>query len=250
LGRPDKELVKKRFARSLKTYAEHAHVQRATAERMLFELRASAGEKFDRIFEIGCGAGVLTQMIRKQLFYKELYLNDLVDECEKLIQDPENEHFSGGDIEHLEVLPSSLDLVLSNATFQWLDHLGEVLERLFKALHQDGTLAFSTFGPENAREIAQAKGTSLKYLTVPELKAVVSEHFSIQCFHENIRQLHFKHPMDVLRHLKNTGVTAVSKEIWTRSGLKNFITDYIECCGNDEGVTLTYHPIVVIARKK
>jgi len=246
----DKELIKKRFARSLKTYAEHALVQKAIAERLLFELSTISGDKFERIFEIGCGSGILTRQIAKIFEYDKFYLNDLVDECAELSSKYPNTEFIGGDIENITALPQNLDLIISNATFQWLDHLPKVLEQLAGILNPNGILAFSTFGPRNACEITELTGKALNYLSAPELKATVEKHFEISCYHENIRKVHFEHPMDVLRHLQKTGVTAVSKQIWTKSDLQNFVTRYIETNKTESGVSLTYHPIIIIAEKK
>lgn len=246
----DKELIKKRFARSLKTYAEHALVQKSTAERLLFELSTIAGDKFERMFEIGCGSGIMTREIVKMFDYEKFYLNDLVDECVKLCSQSPNTEFIGGDIENIPALPENLDLIISNATFQWLDHLPKVLEQLAGILNPNGALAFSTFGPRNACEVTELTGKTLNYLAAPELKAAVEKHFEISCYHENIRKIHFDHPMDVLRHLQKTGVTAVSKQIWTKSDLQNFVERYIESNDAESGVTLTYHPIIVIANLK
>ncbi len=246
----DKELIKKRFARSLKTYAEHALVQKAIAERLLFELSTIAGDKFERIFEIGCGSGIMTRQIVKMFEYEKLYLNDLVDECAKLSSKSPNTEFISGDIENIPVLPQNLDLIISNATFQWLDHLPKVLSQLAGILNPDGVLSFSTFGPLNACEITELTGKTLNYLSAPELKNAVGKHFEISCYHENIRKVHFEHPMDVLRHLQKTGVTAVSKQIWTKSDLQNFIKRYIESNETESGVSLTYHPIIIIANVK
>ncbi|MFA6716136.1 MAG: malonyl-ACP O-methyltransferase BioC [Victivallales bacterium] len=248
--KPDKELIKKRFARSLKTYAEHAYVQKAIAERLLFELSTAAGDKFERILEIGCGSGIITCQIAKMFEYKRLYLNDLVDECARLASKYPNTEFIGGDIENISPLPSGLDLIISNATFQWLDHLPKVLERLAGILNPEGVLAFSTFGPRNACEINSLTGKTLNYLSVPELKSAVSKHFTVRCCHENIRELYFEHPLDVLRHLQKTGVTAVSRQIWTKSDLQNFVSRYIEENKTESGVSLTYHPIIIVADLK
>jgi len=250
LDKLDKSLIKQRFARSLLTYSDNALVQRETAERLMYELRSAAGNDFDRIFEIGCGSGLLTQMIAEQLKFNQFYLNDLVDECETVAAGITNCQFIPGDVERLPELPEKLDLVISNATFQWLDHLPDILARLDAVMAEGSVLAFSTFGPQNAREIAELKQTSLNYLTPPQLKSIVAERFNLICFHENIRQIKFAHPMDVLNHLKNTGVTAVSKDIWTKSVLKKFIANYIDRYGSEHGVTLTYHPVMVIAEKK
>jgi hypothetical protein len=59
----------------------------------------------------------------------------------------------------------------------------------------------------------------------------------------------FEHPGDVLYHLKRTGVTGLSQQRWTKTRLMRFCNDYRSLYGNTEGVTLTYHPLYVIAAK-
>ncbi len=247
--RPDKELVKKRFTRSLDTYDENALVQRETATRLIFELRQAVGSQFSRILEIGCGSGLLTKLVADQLKYQTLYLNDLAEACSNATEIAPNSEFISGDIESIDPLPDNLDLIISNATFQWLDTLSTFLPRLKKHLAPGGTLAFSTFGPDNAREIAELQGDFMHYHSPAELKQLVAAHFRICCFHENIMQLNFSHPLEVLKHLRNTGVTAGSGRIRTKSGLKKFIAEYIASCGGG-AVTLTYHPIIIIAMNK
>ncbi|MDD5728855.1 MAG: malonyl-ACP O-methyltransferase BioC [Victivallales bacterium] len=246
----DKELIRQRFARSLKTYTEHALIQRAMSERLLFELTTIAGNSFDRIFEIGCGSGLITRQIGRLFKYRKYYLNDLVDECGTLCEKYPDTLFIGGDIEHISPLPCNLDLVISNATFQWLDHLPQVLKKFAGIINPGGVLAFSTFGPENAREIGGITGRTLNYLPAGKLKSAVEKYFEISCYHENIRRIHFEHPLTVLHHMQKTGVTALSREKWTKTDLQNFISRYIEQHKTNCGVTLTYHPIIIIANLK
>ena len=67
---------------------------------------------------------------------------------------------------------------------------------------------------------------------------------------EETATLHFPTPTDVLRHLKLTGVTGTEKRIWTRTHLQAFAENYIRLFGQADGqVTLTYHPIYIIAQK-
>ena len=55
---------------------------------------------------------------------------------------------------------------------------------------------------------------------------------------------------DVLRHLKDTGVTGIRPCHWTRKKLADFSMRYAgRYAAPDGGVTLTYHPIYIICVK-
>ena len=79
----DKELIKNRFKKSLKTYDENAFVQKTVAEKLVNLLPC---KDFSNILEIGCGSGILTKIINEK-YNPELYvINDIVAECEKYIK--------------------------------------------------------------------------------------------------------------------------------------------------------------------
>ena len=62
-------------------------------------------------------------------------------------------------------------------------------------------------------------------------------------------KLYFDDPKSVLQHLKATGVTATAKSHrWTKQSLQQFYLDYQQFYG-EQGFSLTYHPIYVIARR-
>ena len=75
--------------------------------------------------------------------------------------------------------------------------------------------------------------------------------FEIIYAEEEIVILPFGTPLEVLQHLKQTGVTGTEKRVWTRGRLQNFCNEYIRMYSNtDHSVSLTYHPIYIIARKR
>ena len=71
---------------------------------------------------------------------------------------------------------------------------------------------------------------------------------------ENTVRLEFASPMDVLRHLKDTGVTGLKKEPWTRGRLESFCRRYAEefpaASHSGDAVRLTYHPMFFVCRKR
>ena len=251
-----KQRVQTSFQKSLYSYRQHAEVQTRMAEELLDSLERIAPRKFDVVLEIGCGSGVLTERFFKSFQCGSFHANDIVDGCEEIAHDIFRQYrkqgafrFWAGDIERLENLPVNLDLVLSNATFQWFEDFDGFLARMKTHLNKDGLLAFSTFGPQNLREIRTLSGNSLRYLPFEEIEALLQQYFQVISCSEKLDLLEFSSPRKVLNHLRLTGVNGVSKQRWTKTDLQNFERRYCECFENQNGdVPLTYHPILCLVR--
>jgi malonyl-CoA O-methyltransferase len=154
----NKQLLKKRFSKHAKTYDDYAHVQKTMARQLIASLPQHLVEQQINILEIGCGSGYLTQLLCKAFPKARILAIDLapgmIDVAQERIQE-ERVTFLCGDIEEI-VLTGSYDLILSNATFQWLNHPSRVIQRLFTLLKPDGIFAFSTFGAKTFQELHAA----------------------------------------------------------------------------------------------
>ena len=84
--------------------------------------------------------------------------------------------------------------------------------------------------------------TPLKYYSVDEIKNFCMDFEIIKIAEEKF-VMEFNTPKDVLRHIKNTGVNAISTPQWTKKDLINFEKEY------SKEITLTYHPIYVILKQ-
>ena len=248
--KPDKSLIRKRFARSLKTYTDNASVQHRIANRLMSELIETAGANYQRICEIGCGTGLFTSLISEKLKYEHLYLNDLVEDCSFVADKYSNCDFFSGDIETIDSLPTDIDLVVSNAVFQWFHDMPATLAKIADIMQPGSVLAFSTFGTDNLLEVSSITGSSLEYLPICDLKEIISENFEVISCYEKWYFLEFESPVDVLKHLKQTGVTAISNQSWTKSDMTSFCSQYQDKFSTDKGVVLSYHPVIVVALKK
>ena len=244
----------------------------------------NAALSFRHIAEFGCGTGCYSRLLLRTLQPETLLLNDLCPEMEECIHDlltgggrlpcaPQAGNASGvlydADVElygsspattavsflpcDAETLdfPQGTDLITSCSTLQWFADTERFFARCHRFLSDGGILAFSTFGKKNMREIHTLTGHGLEYLSLDNLKVLLSPRFEILYAEEEIVSLPFGTPLEVLRHLKQTGVTGTEKRVWTRGRLQSFCDEYIRMCGNDDrSVSLTYHPIYVIARKR
>jgi len=251
---PDKELVRDRFGRSLAGYDAEASVQGRMARRLVAEILNHGGEGYESVLEIGCGTGLLSRELARRLQVRKIVANDLVEECgprvEASMKRPAGAAFSfhPGDIERIGLPTAAFDLVASNAAFHWLDNPAGLLERLAAALRAGGLLAFTTFGPENLREVAAVGGRGLHYRSIDEVAALLERRFRILHRREGRDVLRFASPRRVLEHLRRTGANGLERVGWTRGVLSAFEGEYRERFGRGDEVTLTYHPMLFVAR--
>ena len=73
------KILKQKFEKSMPKYNENASVQREMAELLVNTLIKNAGQTFAQILELGCGTGLLTEIIADKLFYEHLTCNDIVE---------------------------------------------------------------------------------------------------------------------------------------------------------------------------
>lgn len=249
----EKELIKRRFTKSRATYDEHAEAQKRICAHLIDLLCLFSGSRFRRILEIGYGSGAFTRLLKQRCAVEEWMLNDLCESWEA----PMRELFPTcpplfltGDAETL-AFPGNLDLVASASAFQWIKDLPGFIRKLSAHLSPQGLLVFNTFTPDNLREVKALTGEGLTYPTASQLREWLSADFHILHEEEQAIPLTFPDPMDVLRHLKYTGVTANASAPWTRGKQEAFRQEYRERFSTpDSQVTLTYHPLYIIAIKK
>lgn len=102
-------------------------------------------------------------------------------------------------------------------------------------------------------------GVGLPYRSREELERNLRPFFHILHSEEEMIPLTFRTPLEVLYHLKQTGVTGLdtssvsattSFSLRTRRDLQRFCEQYTHLSGREDSVSLTYHPIYIIAKKK
>jgi len=250
----NKSLISIRFKRSLQSYDIHASIQKTMAQQLVSALVKVAPEGFNRLLELGCGTGLLTRTISKQLKVNQYYANDLVGEVSSTIRpiitsaDILTHMFIEGDAETMKY-PVCLDVICAGAVVQWFQSLSGFYVRSSNALCDRGWLAFSSFGPSNFKEIRELTGSGLEYYTSIEAQNLAMPLFVPVYTSEWEEQLWFTHPIEVLHHIKLTGVGGVSDIKWSKVKLNNFIDEYKRFETN-EGFPLTYHPQLFVFRKR
>lgn len=243
----DNKHIKKQFEKSMQDYDQNATVQILMASKMVFEL-SRISKFFENILELGSGTGVLTKRIAKELEFSTYFANDLVEKSKQYVQKfiPKAIFYCGN---ALKIKPQKkVDLIISNAMFQWFSSLENAIQIIKTNLKNDGILAFSTFAPENFKEITNLTGLSLKYRTKEEIETILkNEGFEILYSEQFYEELKFKSALELLAHMKKTGVNSLAEKTWTIAKVKDFCDKYSKKYPENK---LTYSPIIIIAKKK
>jgi len=238
------KLIKKQFEKSMDKYDKNAVVQKIMAEKLVSELIKISGN-FDNILELGAGTGLLTKELIKKVEYKNYTANDLCEKSKKYLDKiiPDYKFIKGNAQKIISV--KKQDLIISNALFQWFKDIEKSMLYYYNLLNPDGIIAFSTFSPDNFSEIMDLTGLSLEYKTADYLKAVIEKNFDILYIEEFSYKMSFDNPLELLAHMKHTGVNSLADQSWTFADVKIFCDKYKE---KYPDITLTYSPILVIGK--
>jgi malonyl-CoA O-methyltransferase len=151
----NKKVLQKRFNKAAPSYDEYANVQKRMGDVLIQELCSKYKHSSPEILELGCGTGYVTEQLIKAFpsaFITSVDFAPSMIEQAKKRNGTERISFVCADIENL-MLSQKYDVIISNATFQWLNDLPSTINHLFEALKEDGNLVFTTFGNETFHEL-------------------------------------------------------------------------------------------------
>ncbi|UWQ31610.1 malonyl-ACP O-methyltransferase BioC [Leisingera sp. M527] len=252
----DQTRVRQSFRRGLNSYHGTASVQADIAAQLAGLLQAQgAPRRFGAVLEFGCGTGHLTRHLLQRFTAGSLLLNDLVPEAAQVLQAlgsaaPAQSRFEAGPVETLP-LPQQLDLIASASTVQWIPDLPALTARLAARLKPGGWLALSGFGRGQFRELA-ALGSSAaapSYLDAGEWPSVLPQDLEILAIEQCTAVLKFDTALELLKHLRRTGVNGHAQQSWSRRRLQDFEGAYRQRFGCGGKLPLTYDPVLLVARK-
>lgn len=229
-------------------------VQKRICKRVAERFNQLHGGGVERVFEVGVGTGFLTAQLLQLFPNAHWFLNDITERSQhyidKLITDIPHTYI-WGDAESVE-FPSDLDLVASASTVQWFDRLPLFIEHSYSATKDGGWLVLSTFGEDNYHEVKEVSGRGLRYYSLVEVADILTEQGYEVLHSEEYRDVQrFETPLEVLRHIRATGVNSIRQTHWSRGQFREFCERYSQNSGQSDGsVTLTYHPMIFIAQKK
>lgn len=233
----DKSLVKGKFTRGMETYTSQASVQQRAADHLWQLWQKYKPAKGSKIIEFGSGDGSFTRLYEPKLKPSELTKWDIVSL-------PDVTRVCDAETAIADVADSSVDAIVSANTIQWFNSPARFLERASRKLRAGGMIVISTFGPATFRELAEAGVVPLPYLSLDDYRKSVPESMELLELHDGIVTKVFSEPIDVVRHLRATGVNARPTEVSLPKLLKRYPL-------NQSGkAPLTYNPLYILLRKK
>lgn len=255
------ELIQTRFSKAIQHYDQNALAQKIITDK-LFSLIGDKPQK--KILEIGCGTGNLSRKLL-ELNPDTLLLNDICKNYAEMLPQKLGEPISlsprgnnnsritffNGDAQTMiqEIMPAKFSLIASSSAIQWMSNQLRFLIDCKEIMDPDALIAVSTFAPGNLYEIAELEGCALHYHSPSEISLALEPYYKLLHISTQDIVLTFKEPLEVLKHLKMTGVNGIHSKIWTKKHLALFVKEYNRRFRNSDGLcTLTYKPVYLLGK--
>ncbi|HHC74246.1 MAG TPA: malonyl-[acyl-carrier protein] O-methyltransferase BioC, partial [Thiothrix sp.] len=155
----DKAQLRRHFDRAAKQYDAAAVLQREVGQR-LYERLDYINIQPERVLDLGCGTGFLTQKLLKQYPKAQLIALDIAVNMLKITQK------QGGwfrkpkvicaDAEQLPLKDASVDVIVSNLMLQWCNDLPNSFAEMRRVLKPNGMVLFSSFGTDTLKELRES----------------------------------------------------------------------------------------------
>lgn len=245
------ERVARAFRRGLPSYETEARVQADSAARLARMLaQAGAGPRLGRVFEFGCGTGLLSRALAAGFRIDDYIANDLLPEAAAHLPDTLRAGFRAGPVETL-ALDGRFDLVASNAAIQWLADPQALLARLAAHLAPGGWLLIGGFGRDHFAELAAiATPAPLFYADPEDWPGLLPSGVDLVAVERRPATLGFDDLPALLRHLRATGVNGNARAGWGRGALRAAQARWRAAHGLADGrLGLSYVPVHLLARK-
>ena len=145
--------VRRSFNRAAASYRQAATAQAQVAERLAAMIDISI---CDKALEIGCGDGLFTERLGKEINIRSLIALDIANAPLRQLQPHVAQLHIQADGEKLPIRPGSIDLLVSSSTLQWFQQPEKSIPELLSCLRPDGSFFFSVFCRGTFAEMKQA----------------------------------------------------------------------------------------------
>ncbi|MDM5189826.1 malonyl-ACP O-methyltransferase BioC [Bacillus sp. DX4.1] len=264
----NKTLLQKRFNGAAVSYDQYANVQK----RMAHQLLSTMKERYDRvssirILELGCGTGYVTEQLAISFPNATITAVDFAESMvavAKMRNHVESVTFRCEDIEKL-TLNETFDVIISSATFQWLNDLQATVKNLYRHVYENGLLLFSTFGDQTFQELhtsfqrAKAEqsmqnsvAVGQRFLTRRQLQGVCESvtgdvHVDETCYIER-----FATVRGFLQSIRKVGATNSNAESYCQSPsiFRTMLRIYERDFTEEGEIVATYHALFAYIEKE
>ena len=162
LNLPDQREIRQTFDRTAGRYDQHAALEQEVGSRLLERLEFQR-QPAERILDLGCGTGLLSAELKKQM--RKAQVIGLDSSCAMLSQLRKRSNMLRplkmicSDFSRLPIADRSVDLVISNLSFHWCEDPLALFNEIRRVLTPDGMMLFSTLGTGSLNELGAAWDT-------------------------------------------------------------------------------------------
>lgn len=246
----DKERAAERFDAGRSTYDDNSPVQYAIVDDLisdLYRLRLNRQIMLPGAvcLEIGCGTGALSRQLAQLTREGFLYLWDTNSEppegfaCSRFVS-------CDAEIQLCRTQSGRFDVIASASTIQWFNSPARFLNECYRVLRPGGIVLLTAFLRGNMNELAAAGGVSLALPDRNQWETMIPAGFETLSIDTKDYDMTFDSPVEVLRHLKLTGVNGLNRSTSNTNGL-SLIHRYPRML--DDKCHLTYRTIRLILKK-
>lgn len=219
-GQLDKRRVATSFSKAAPSYDSVAQLQRAVGEQLLHHLGALNLDQPERVLDLGCGTGYISERLGQRLAPGQLLGLDI---AEGMLQFARAERaypalWLCGDAEDMPLADASVDVIFSSLSVQWCEHLSSLFSELYRVLKPGGQVLFSTLGPRTLWELKSAWQSVDGYVHVNRFPPLASVDSALAraglvdaVWHREERVLRYETLSDLTRELKALGAHNVNR---------------------------------------
>jgi malonyl-CoA O-methyltransferase len=232
----DKKRIRRNFARAAAGYDAAAAISREVCARLLerLDLMRLVPEE---ILDAGSGTGVAAGMLLRRYPRARVSAVDLTLPMLRAQPRPGkwrstvraalghgSVHLICGDFERLPVRSGAMDLAASNLALHWSDQPAAAFAEMHRVLRPGGLLAFTAFGPDTLKELAQASAQAgepfrtHRFVDMHDLgDLLIRSRFAAPVMEMEYLTLTYVQLDDLLRDVRASGALSVRRE---RVGLR------------------------------
>ena len=258
---PHKQSIAHNFSKASQSYDKYADIQHTCGTELsqLIPQDSCPGT----ILELGCGTGNLTLSLATKYPTAQIVALDFSAEMIAVARNKEtnsnNITWLHESLENfLELSEQKFDLIITNATLQWLANMADTFKGINKALSTQGIFLATIFGPQSLKELDSAlqacgqqqnKVAAKKFMNKTELEKLTKQYFSTgNCqqtiYHKTYQSLHH-----LLRQIKRTGTNGQHQQPITFSKqLMKDIDQWFKI--NKKDLTVSYEVLFIHGQKK
>ncbi len=251
-----------RFAAAARTYHDESSLQRTVASKLAASILPM--EQIDCLLEIGCGTGLLTELLRRGLPDAAIHALDIARPMIDQAKDRIGEHRMHWHVADARQFCPDRDfpLIISSSALHWMTPVSETIKRLAGMLEPGGNFVSAlmvkgTFEElHSAREYLFPSKTAKVCLPPAEeiLEAIAAAGLRIESSRQEVLMERYDSACGFFRSLNRQGVTGMADNrcsLLNPTELRKLILYYDQqFAAPAGGVFATYRVLYVRARKE